>query len=121
MSGIKLNIIEKHVELVDYIKSLIISIEWAPIINVSMKRRYEVFSAFMFIMMVLLGEIFCLYVLYLLLVRLKKFIIIIDVSILLNYFKQFHAGVIGKFLCIAYFTFMLSDIRADETGIRGQG
>ena len=76
MSGIKLNLIKKHVELVEYIKSLIISIEWAPIINVSMKRRYEVFSAFMFIMMVLIGEIFCLYVLYLSLVSFTKFIII---------------------------------------------
>jgi 1-acyl-sn-glycerol-3-phosphate acyltransferase len=100
MSGENFNLIKKHVELVEFIKSLILSIEWAPIVNVSMKRRYEVFSAFMFIMMVLVGELVCFYVLYLLL---------------------FHAGIIGKLLSIGYLTFMLSDLKADETGIRGQG
>ena len=105
-------------ELVEYIKSLILLIEWAPIVNVSMKRRYEVFSAFMFIMMVLIGEIVCFYVLYLLLVSLTKFK---DFLILMGYCKQFHAGIIGKLLSIGYLTFMLSDLKADETGIRGQG
>lgn len=74
MSGEKLKLIKMHVEFLEFIKSLIFSIEWAPILNVSMKRRYEVFSAFMFITMVLTGEIVCLYVLYLLLVSFMNFI-----------------------------------------------
>ena len=69
MSGENLNLIKKHVEIIEFIKSSISLIEWAPIVNVSMKRRYEVFSAFMFIMLVLAGELFCLYVMYLLVVR----------------------------------------------------
>ncbi|XP_070494534.1 2-acylglycerol O-acyltransferase 1-like isoform X2 [Chironomus tepperi] len=74
--------------------------EWAPIVNVSMKRRYEVFSAFCFIMMVLFAELLSVYAIYLLL---------------------FRTGIIGKTLFAGYMIFMLSDLKADETGIRGQG
>lgn len=35
------------------------SIEWAPIINVSWKRRLEVLSAFCLFVTIFFGEIFC--------------------------------------------------------------
>lgn len=54
--------------MIEYIKSLLMAIEWAPL-NVPLKRRYQVLSAFMYIMIVLIGEIVCVYVMYLLLVR----------------------------------------------------
>lgn len=35
------------------------SIKWAPILNVSLKRRLEVFSAFLFFVLIYFAEIFC--------------------------------------------------------------
>lgn len=66
MSDQNLNLMKKHVQAIEQVKSLVQSIKWAPIFSATTKRRLEVISAFTFIAIVLFGEILCFYALYLL-------------------------------------------------------
>lgn len=71
MSEEKCNLIN-HVGIIEEmnmkVKSLINSIEWAPLRGIPMKRRLEVISAFMFIAMVLFSWVCCAVIVYLLIV-----------------------------------------------------
>ncbi|KAG5678467.1 hypothetical protein PVAND_008137 [Polypedilum vanderplanki] len=99
MNEDKISFLRKHVVIINYVRSFLKSIKFAPI-NVPFNQRCEVFSAFLFISMVLFAEALC---------------------VLIIYFLLFHGGLVGQIFCIGYFAFMISDIKADETGIRGQG
>ncbi|CRL03396.1 CLUMA_CG016238, isoform A [Clunio marinus] len=75
-------------------------IKWTPWFGVSWKRRFEVFSAFCFIVIILFIELFC---------------VIVFSSIF------YYGGTIGKGLCILYLIFIYIDRKADEDCSRGQG
>lgn len=73
MSDQNLNLIKKHVQAIEQMKSFLQSIKWAPILSASAKRRYEVLSAFLFMSIVLFAETLCVILMYLLAVSQPKF------------------------------------------------
>lgn len=66
MSDQNLNLIKKHVQAIEQMKSVLQSIKWTPILSASATRRYEVFSAFLFMAIVLFAESLCAILIYLL-------------------------------------------------------
>jgi hypothetical protein len=66
MGDQNLNLIKKHVQAMEQMKSLLQSIKWTPILSASAKRRYEVSSAFLFIAIVLFSQMISVVLMYLL-------------------------------------------------------